>query len=166
MLVPAWVKPATLLASVALIIGLAYTKGRGDESTDNKLKTQAATIDQLNGKIADDARLRKLQEEQDAEELRIARQRAESDAATNRKLLATIDSLSKRPDRPTAAPGMPQASASGVPGATGAELYRPDAIFLAGEAARADRQQAALAECYDKLDATEATWAKARKPKD
>lgn len=43
---------------------------------------------------------------------------------------------------------MSEATAANCQGATGAELSKPDAGFLAREAARADRLQAALAECY------------------
>jgi hypothetical protein len=37
-------------------------------------------------------------------------------------------------------------------GSTGAELSRPDAIFLGGEAARADELRTALSACYAAYD--------------
>lgn len=43
----------------------------------------------------------------------------------------------------------PEAAASSVVGATGAELSRPDSEFLTRLAARADRLRAALGECQD-----------------
>jgi hypothetical protein len=49
--------------------------------------------------------------------------------------------LRNRPDR------MPEASRQACPGATGAELSRPDAEFLVGEAARADQLRADLEAC-------------------
>lgn len=66
---------------------------------------------------------------------------------------AALAGLRNRPDRqPASAGGVPQA-APACAGATGAELYRPDATFLVGLAQRADEQRAALAACYGAYDA-------------
>jgi hypothetical protein len=66
---------------------------------------------------------------------------------------AALAGLRNRPDRqPAGQGGVPQATAA-CAGATGAELYRSDATFLVGEAARADEQRAALAACYGAYDA-------------
>lgn len=87
---------------------------------------------------------RRLQEKEN-EKIRIA---AERDA------LAI--SLRNRPDRPTARPGATTPVAAACPGATGAELYRADGEFLAGEAARADNLRAALGQCYAQYEAARA----------
>lgn len=77
----------------------------------------------------------------------IARVRAAGAAALS------DERMRKRADRPAANPsGMPQAAAA-CAGATGAELYRPDAIVLVGIAQRADEQRAALGACYSAYDA-------------
>ena len=44
-------------------------------------------------------------------------------------------------------------AAANCAGATGAELSGPDAAFLAGFAARAERQRADLAACYEEVNA-------------
>lgn len=72
----------------------------------------------------------------------------ESKDAKNRTVinrqLALIDELRNRPERTV--------HTSDCKGATGAELSRPDAGFLAGEAARAERQRNALEACYSQYD--------------
>lgn len=56
-------------------------------------------------------------------------------ADINSRLASALDSLSKRPNRPTG--NVPSASTS-CKGSTGAGLFKPDAEFLARLAARAD----------------------------
>jgi hypothetical protein len=67
-------------------------------------------------------------------------------ANINAKLFATISELRKRPSRPSEGAGNGQSG-------TGAGLYAEDAIFLAGEAARADVLRTALEACYNQYDA-------------
>lgn len=98
-----------------------------------------------------------------AEELRQARDKEQSwqKAADNiqkekdneiRKLNAThaaiVRSLRDRKDRPNV-PDDPDAAQSQC---TGTGLYRSDAEFLAGEAARADEIRLALKQCYSLYD--------------
>lgn len=66
--------------------------------------------------------------------------------------------LQRRPERPASGtggradvPGHPGVAAP-AGGCTGAELYRPDGLFLAGEAARAEVMRAGLRTCYADLD--------------
>ncbi len=72
----------------------------------------------------------------------------ESKDAKNRivlnRQLALIDELRNRPERAV--------NPTTCTGATGAELSRTDAGFLAGEAARAERQRNALEACYTQYD--------------
>ncbi len=63
------------------------------------------------------------------------------------RLAIALNSLRDRPDRP-----LPEAPRTDCKGATGAELSRPDAGFLAGEAARADQMRAAYALCLQSYD--------------
>lgn len=71
-------------------------------------------------------------------------------ASLNARVSSLSRELRARPDRP-AAP-----AAAGNPaiaqGCTGAQLYRPDAEFLVGEAARADRILAERDACYQQYD--------------
>jgi hypothetical protein len=62
-----------------------------------------------------------------------------------------LSELRQRPQRPPSTPEGSPATSVGK-GATGAELYREDAILLAGEAARADRLRLALEQCYRQYD--------------
>jgi hypothetical protein len=67
-------------------------------------------------------------------------------AADHDRLIA---GLRDRPDRPSDG-SLPEAATAGagpVTGCTGAQLYRPDGEFLAGEARRADELRAALGVC-------------------
>lgn len=70
-------------------------------------------------------------------------------AALRRDRAAVLDGLRERPER---AADVPEGARVGCQGATGAELSRPDAEFLVGEAARADELRAALDACYTVLD--------------
>lgn len=69
----------------------------------------------------------------------------------NARATALSNSLRDRPERPAAVASTVPGTASTGPAVavcTGAELPRPDAEFLAGEAARADEIRAALKQCY------------------
>ncbi len=79
-------------------------------------------------------RLAKAQESRNVEVARI-----------NRKLTATLNELRNRPERPTDSE-VPSATPA-CTGATGAELARGDAEFLAGYAADAARLDAELTKC-------------------
>ena len=79
-------------------------------------------------------------------------------AADRDRLLA---SLRDRPERPAGGADMPDGAASGA-GCTGAGLARPDAEFLVGYAADAERLQSALATCQAAYDAVRAATQKLR----
>lgn len=68
-------------------------------------------------------------------------------AGVRSRLDVALNGLRDRPDRPV--PGTPRADCKG---ATGAELSKQDGSFLEWEAARADRQRAALKACYTAVD--------------
>lgn len=70
-------------------------------------------------------------------------------ARINRDLRADLDRLRQRPER---AAGVPETGRPACAGGTGAELSRPDAEFLAGQAARADELRAGLIACYAVID--------------
>ena len=74
----------------------------------------------------------------------------------NARAAALTNSLRVRPERPAPeARAVPGATSPGpaVTVCTGAELPRPDAEFLAGEAARADKLRAALKQCLAQYQA-------------
>lgn len=70
-------------------------------------------------------------------------------AALDARLIAATDELRKRPERPA---DLPAAARPACEGANGAELGASHAIFLARFAARAARQDGALATCYALID--------------
>lgn len=72
-------------------------------------------------------------------------------ASLNSRVSSLLSELRQRPQRPS--PTESPAAPSTRKGATGAELYREDGVFLAGEAARADKLRAALEQCYRQYDA-------------
>ena len=76
-------------------------------------------------------------------------------AADRDRLLASLR------DRPASGADVPDGAASGA-GCTGAGLARPDAEFLVGYAADAERLQSALATCQAAYDAVRAATQKLR----
>jgi hypothetical protein len=66
---------------------------------------------------------------------------------TDDRLRIALDGLRDRPDRP-----MPEAPRADCKGATGAELSRRDAEFLAGVSTRADRIRAGYELCLRSYD--------------
>lgn len=72
-------------------------------------------------------------------------------AEVQRHLDVAIVSLRDRPKRPTRLPDTPRIECSG---ASGRELSREDAEFLARESARADTLRAGLEACYAAYDGT------------
>jgi hypothetical protein len=83
--------------------------------------------------------------------------RKEKDAEirnVNARATALSNSMRNRTDRPAEGSGTSQtanASKDGSSG-TGAGLYRPDAEFLVGEAARGNKLRAELKACYTQYD--------------
>jgi hypothetical protein len=104
------------------------------EKETNEIQARAALAQAATKTIALQIQADKTRKAKDAH---IARLAADLDAA--------LDSLRQRPDRPADLPA--PASAGAATGCTGAELWRPDAGFLAREAARADRILADLGQC-------------------
>lgn len=139
-LIPPWVKYATVAALLGGLCYGGYLHGRHVENTEWKLKDakQEAT----------DAKAT-IQQVQDL--IGAKNERDKANAYTNGRVLAVLDSLRNRPETrelPASAP-----SGASAAGATGSGLAGPDARFLTRYAAIAARQQTALAECYAVLDA-------------
>lgn len=88
------------------------------------------------------------------------RRNAQTLAALSSRVGDALYRLRDRPERP-AFPASGASSAAPGAGGTGAGLFAEDARFLVGEAARADRLRAALAECYAVVDAPEKVAASA-----
>lgn len=133
-LIPWWVWPVAALAAF----------GAWEHRRANRLQEQVDTA-------AAEHRARLAMAEEVGRMLKAsaARNKGIRDAAEKRalsRLESQLRELRDRPDR------LPAAAAGACEGATGAELSRPDAGFLAGEAARAERLIARLDECHAWID--------------
>lgn len=154
-LLPLWGK-ALVIAAVIACIGMVvhtYNERLRDEGRDEK---QAQwTADNLRRE-----REANVQREKNSRE---GFRRVEQQAAIEQRKTNEIASLSdrvaglrgelrNRPERPTGSSG---AAGNSAPAAscTGAQLYRGDADFLVGEAARAERVRIERDSCHDKYDA-------------
>lgn len=133
----AWIDHTVMAARIAKI-----EKGHADVM---RQLVEVHDADQLDARTKEQTwaqRVGQVEQEKTNENARIAARYA-----------AQLDGLRQRADRrPAPVSGMPEA-APACEGATGAELSRGDAGFLAGYAARADRHRAALAACYSAYDA-------------
>jgi hypothetical protein len=164
MLIPFWVKPVAALAVLGAALLFAYNKGSSDKAEEHTQANQKRQLAEQAQQLEDYKLLVEVMEAQANAQSKAAAERDAANQATAGKLASTIEWLRNRPDRPPTG-AVPEAPGDTKPGATGAELYRPDATFLIGEAARADRQQDALKECYANLDAAQASWLAFQQPK-
>jgi hypothetical protein len=122
-------------------IELAWAKEKRNIAAQRETEQVFARAAEQTGSIAV---TRALQEKED-EKAAIAAQR---DAA--------VASLRNRPERRIVVAGPAAAPPANCQGSTGAELSRPDAEFLVGEATRADNLRAALVACYSQYDGAKA----------
>lgn len=136
-----WMILAAVLA-VASAFALGSYSGRGEERTAWTARIEKERADAAQAARAEEHR----QQEQINDTLR--KQNATL-GRVNAGLRRDIDGLRNRPERPA---GMPPSGRSDCSGGSGAELSRPDAEFLVGEAARADELRAGLDACYAVID--------------
>lgn len=135
--------PYLLLGAVLAIVG-AFLAGNihGHQS---ERTTWQAKIEEARAEASEVARKQEHAKQGKINEA--LRKENERMARINAGLAADIDELRNRPPR-----RVPETTGTSCAGATGAELSGPDARFLVGEAARADRLRAALAACYEYAD--------------
>lgn len=153
-LVPGWAKLAILAALAAAAVGLVGYQvhhqreiGRAEVRAEwdaDTVRRQAAALAQAEANARES--FRRLERGAEAE-----RKKNATLQSLERRLADALDELRSRPDRPATAaaadhPALGQAC-------TGAQLYRPDAEFLAREAARAQRILAERDYCHDRYDA-------------
>ena len=137
---------ATSLAGTALY---AYSNGKrtGERTVQAQWDREKADIAQAITK-----EIARTQEVERALHAIVDQQRRSHRNEVNRIVrehAALVDGMRERPDRPGDGdvPEGADAGAGVATGCTGAELYRPDGLFLAGEAARADQLRVALKAC-------------------
>lgn len=128
-----------------VMLGFSYWKGytHGKETVQQKWDAANVQMQAEIQKMASEAMQaeRSMQKEVN----RIQKEKHDAVKAANSKYSALVDSLRNRPE--TRATDTMPSSTGDVVGCTGAQLARPDAEFLAGYAADAERLQAAYNSC-------------------
>ena len=138
------------IAGSVIAVVLAYGTGHWQGDTAGQAKVQQEwdkqKADQLAAyvKAQDEARAREQELQANANKLMQEKDRELRNI--NARATALANSLQQRPERPTQASGVSENPRS-CSGATGAELARGDAIFLAGYSSDAAKLQAALDQC-------------------
>ena len=145
-----WLELA-LAAAVAWCSWYTYNwiYDRGADSVQRKWDAVELERAQQSAKVASDA----LKITKDLQTSADKAQEATSEQikTLNSSLASAIVGLRNRPTRPDS--GSVPVNPGAGRGCTGAELYKPDAEFLAREAARADALQIELKLCYDRYQA-------------
>lgn len=140
-LAPAAIKT---LAALSIAAALAYAGWVVQGWRTGKAQAEQQLADAITQRDAQ-AAARRIQAQLAARNMRIADAKAAENRSIDARLAAAVAGLRDRPSRAADLPGAP---ASDCQGADGRGLARPDAEFLAGYAAAAARQQAALRACY------------------
>lgn len=130
------VLPVSILAKIVLCIALLVTGFGGGVKFMKGVQAQKD--------LATEQETRRIENRRQSMAAGIQESKDAKNRAVIARQLALIDELRNRPERAV--------NPTTCTGATGAELSRPDAGFLAGEAARADRQRNALEACYAQYD--------------
>jgi hypothetical protein len=130
-----------------VMLGFVYFKGvqQGQKDIQKKWDAEKVVLEREAQQLKDQAR--EAERSMQKEVNRIQREKHDAVKVANSKYSALIDSLRNRPET-RATDAMPS-STGDVVGCTGAQLARPDAEFLAGYAADAERLQAAYNSCRD-----------------
>lgn len=134
------------LAGLAML-GFSYWKGYtyGKDVIQQKWNAEKVVLEREAQEAKDHAR--EVERSMQNKVNRIQREKQNAVKTADIKYRALADSLRDRPET-RAADTMPDSTGSAV-GCTGAQLARPDAEFLAGYAADAERLQAAYNSCRD-----------------
>lgn len=138
--------PYMILAFVLALVGDGfYWNHHGAAARDTYWTAQVQT------ERADAAQAARKDEHDQQEKVNAAlRKQNKSLGSINAGLVADLDGLRNRPERPA---DMPDTGRATCAGGSGAELSRTDAGFLEREAARGDKLRAALSACYEVIDA-------------
>lgn len=131
-----------MLAGIGLMFLLVVTHGyaymKGGTAKDNEYKAALLVAEQ---------KARETEKTWQGAADAIVKNLGAKQAATQRSLDTALNGLRDRAERPVS-----NDSRANCKGASGAELSRPDAVFLTRLAARGDRLQAALDACYTYAD--------------
>lgn len=152
-LIPTW--PIAVGALVLGALGGAALDHTIMSSKIDGIEKRAAEVDRQRAEIraADELDARTKEQTLTAQVGKVQQEKTNEIDRINSRHALELDGLRRRADRRPATSGQGAAAAPACEGSTGAELSRPDAEFLIGEAARADRQRTALGACYQAYDA-------------
>lgn len=131
------------LAGLAML-GFSYWKGYtyGKDVIQKKWDAEKVVLEREAQQLKD--KVRETERNMQKEVNRIQKEHTHEKQIVNRRYSTLIDSLRDRPEaRDDTVPG----DTGSAVGCTGAQLARPDAEFLAGYAADAERLQAAYNSC-------------------
>lgn len=134
-----------ILGAVAFYIGSLFAVGIYERSVRDDYWTAKITKDKLEAVQQAVTIERSKQDKANA----VIKQQNDDLQTVNNRLTSQLNSLRLRANR---IPIMPEVPRTSCEGATGAELSKPDAEFLAREAARADEIRAGLSACYNFID--------------
>jgi len=128
-----------------VMLGFSFWKGytSGKDVIQQKWDAEKVVLEREAQEAKDQAR--EAERSMQKEVNRIQREKHDAVKVANSKYRTLVDSLRNRPEI-RATDAMPS-STGDVVGCTGAQLARPDAEFLAGYAADAERLQAAYNSC-------------------
>jgi len=128
-----------------VMLGFSYWKGytSGKDNIQQKWDAEKVVLEREAQQLKD--QVRETERSMQKEVNRIQKEKHDAVKAANSKYRTLVDSLRNRPEA-RATDAMPS-GAGDVVGCTGAQLARPDAEFLAGYAADAERLQAAYNSC-------------------
>jgi hypothetical protein len=145
-------KIAAVTAFVTFAAGsamYAYNSGKKSGMSQIQILWDAERLATAQAQMAELEKARQAEQAMQAQVDKIKQESANEKRRIAAQYERTIAGLRERPERPSAA-GLPASPDLGVrppAGCTGDELFRPDAEFLVGEAARADQLRSALQLC-------------------
>jgi hypothetical protein len=133
----------------AFIVALLIAFEMGWQIQGWRLDEQAAVLstEQARAKLAAEVAARKSEQVKQTTMNRIEHDKNVEINAIHAKLDAALSQLHKRKNRPASHFNLPQITRASDKIGTGHELYRQDAEFLIGEAARADEVATELVAC-------------------
>jgi hypothetical protein len=145
------------IAGSVLAVVFAFGAGHWQGDTAGQAKVQAQWDKEKAKQMAEYAEnMRIAREKEQALQVGANNLREEKDREIRNitaRSTALVNSLRDRPDRPTTESSTVSGTASACSGATGAQLARGDAIFLAGYSADVAKLQASLDQCVAQYEA-------------
>lgn len=151
-IIPTWPIAAICLA-VGVAAGAVSTRIVYVGKIDKLTAAHTEQLRQREVQRGNDERAAREKEQQLAQRAgQIEQEKTNEIARIRADYSAALAGVQNRPDRKPAHPGVVPSTSTACQGSTGAELSRPDAVFLNGEAARGDELRAALSACYAEFE--------------